>query len=262
MRRELRTCPVTGVTVLVHAGWPEPVPPPAKRPGRCEMCAWTGPVIARIGGGLAVPHPVPALGIEGDVTMRREGGHVWREAVGAHELIFGEHDACPWAPVPARIEDLRRDHRFRGFRVFRRHISGRHVVWQLVALPTDVAFSAATAWRDAEVAAGTRVAVRDGGFAAVLAFAPRVAFETWVVPVSGREGFPSADGVRFAEAMRARLGRALREPTIDLVVEEGEPWRIVLMPQLQVSRAIDAVLPVVGAFPERAAEFLRGSELA
>ena len=52
-----------------------------------------GPVIAEAGELRAVPHPVPALGIEGSMRNDSSGGGVRRDAVGAHELLFGGHEA-------------------------------------------------------------------------------------------------------------------------------------------------------------------------
>ena len=265
--RELRTCPITGVTVLINSAWvgepPVVVPPPAE----CWFCSFEGRVTGEGDGARAVPHPTPALGIEGDVRMRREGERLWRDAVGAHELIFGAHggeSAAALRLAAARIADLRNDTRFRGLRLFSRRIPGHHAVWQLVALPIDVAPTACTDWRDEEMRAGVRVAGRsdDGGAVALAAFAPRAPFEVWVMAAHGRGDFGRGvlgTVVALADELAARISVALRGAMVDMSVEDGEPCRIVLMPRVAISPAIEIAtgLATHGAFPEEVAGWLR-----
>lgn len=261
--RELRTCPATGVTVLLNDAWPDRAREPAAVPASCWACGAPGPVIANHGGLVVVPHPVPALGIEGDVRTRVAPQGVRRDAVGAHELIFGDHaEAAPGLLLLAaqRVADLRRDRRFRGFHCFRLHAPAWHPVWQLLALPVDVAPSHPAPWRDAERDAGVRVVAEVAGAIAIAAWAPRVPFETWVIPAHGEAEFPEGfEAVAaLAEWVLGRMGEVLGGPEIAITVEEGTPWRLVLRPNVSVALPTLAVgLPGHGVFPERAAAELR-----
>ena len=261
--RELRTCPVTGVTVLLNDGWPDAPAPCASAPEPCWYCESAAPVIRERDGLRAVPHPVPALGIEGSAKVQVTPGGVRREAVGAHELLYGTHDAEAGGLLlfaSDRIADLRRDGRLRGFRLLRVCRPGGHAGWQLFALPIDVAPGEAAAWRAAEVEAGTRVVARAPGAVAIAAWAPRVPFEVWVLPEADAD-FPEGCGAveTLAERIADTLATALGGAAVHLVVEGGEPWRLVVRPLTTPSLPTAPLdLPGHGVFPERAAELLRG----
>ncbi len=262
--RELRTCPATGVVVLINDAWPD-APLPALAPSDpCWACSDPGPVLARRGRLVAVPHPVPALGVEGEVRAKVERPGVRRDAVGVHELMFGGHDeADPDALILAfeRIEDLRRDRRLRGFSLLRRAAPGRHPLWELFAIPTDLAPTDARAWCAHELVDGRRLIARSDGAVAIAAWAPVAPFEVWVLPEAGDGDFPVAHvGVaRLAERVLGAMARWLGGPEVRMTVEWGTPWRIVLRPRLALGLATDAVgLPGHGVFPERAAAELRG----
>lgn len=284
--RELRTCPVTGRVVLLNDQWVDaPAPPPATPVApagpSCWYCAYTGPLITRFGDVHVVPHPVPALGIEGDPRPTVLAGAARRQAVGAHELIFGGHGGGPsgghegkgegplLAAVAARVTDLRRDQRLRGFGATRRSAPGAHPVWQLFAVPTELEGSMPAGWRDAERAHGERI-LEDGGATALLAWAPRVPFEAWVMPAQGHARFdrtgPEVIAAVAAAVDRtlARLSVAVRGAPIDLVLVESEPWRIELLPRLAGPAAVEVAtgVPVHGVFPEAAAEYLRDARAA
>lgn len=260
--RELRTCPVTGVTVLLNDAWPDgprPAVPPAMP---CWACAAHGPWLAHRGAVRATPHPVPALGVEGDVVARTFGPGVRREGVGAHELVFAGHDRVDpdaLAVVAARIADLRGDARLRGFAVHRVAAPGVHPTWELYALPTDVPPTDARAWRAAEAAGPRRVAQADGALA-VAAFAPTAPWETWVVPAHGDDDFPHAHApvAALAERVLVVMERWLGGPVVHVTVAFGSPWRLVLRPAVAPSLRTEAIgLPGHGVFPERAARELR-----
>jgi hypothetical protein len=260
--RELRTCPVTGVTVLLNDAWPEAPAPARAARGACWACAGPGPVIARAGEVVAVPHPTPALGVEGDVRPRTGGPGVRRDAVGAHELLFGAHaggDAPLLRLAAARIDDLRGDTRLRGFALLREALPAAHAAWQLFAFPTVVAPTDARAWRDRELAEGTRVVATAPGAAAIAAWAPRRAFETWIVPTDAGEWPVAIEPVAaLAGRVTAAMHRLLGGAPVHLTVAWGDPWRLVLRPEVAnaaPTRALD--LPAVGVFPERAAALLR-----
>lgn len=263
--RELRTCPVTGRTVVLNDAWLDPPPPAPPAPGPCPWCAPAERVIEQVGAVSARPHPVPALGVEGSAEVHTAGGRVWREAVGAHEVIAGPHDG-PDAPLlalaAARIRDLRGDTRLRGFRLARAERPGAHVAWQLWALPVDVPVDDPARWRDEELALGERVAALDAHAVAVFAWAPRAPFEVWVLPRQGRARFGEDDPAAVADLL-ARLIPAwaglLRGAPLRLHVRDGTPWRIEVVPDLGSPDDVGALLglPFHGAFPEAAARYLR-----
>lgn len=264
--RELRTCPVSGRTVLLNDAWPDtPAPLPPRSAEPCWFCAPRGPVIAATGAVRAVPHPVPWLGVEGDARPGVASGAVRRDGVGAHELIYGAHvedEGALLRMVAARMADLRKDTRLRGFGAVRRHAPGAHAAWQLFALPFDVPVSTPGWWRDHEMEVGERVVDRHAEAVALLAWAPRVPFETWVMPASGAAPFGAIDPGPVGELATHVLGlleRALRAPPVDLVLVDGDPWRIELSPRLGAAPAVEVAtgVPAHGVAPEAAAEWLR-----
>lgn len=261
--RELRTCPVTGVNVLLNDAWPDrpaAAPPP---PASCWACAPTTTAIVRFGDTFAVPHPLPALGVEGEARPRVTPSGVQRDALGAHELLIGAH-AGPDAPLlrlaAARIADLRRDTRLRGFALLREADPGAHPVWQLFALPYDVAPTDARAWRVAELAANVRVVASRGAAVAIAAWAPTAPFETWVLAREGAGELPEAveDVATLAGDVLRAQQRLLGGARVHLTVAFGEPWRLVLRPHVDTTAPTAAVgLPAHGVTPERAARLLR-----
>lgn len=269
--RELRTCPVTGRVVLLNDRWvdtPPPLPAPDAHAGACWYCAYQGPVIARTGDVTVAPHPVPVLGIEGDPRPTVVAGALRRQGVGAHELVFGPHDAGGegqlLSMIAARVTDLRNDDRLRGFGAARRAVPGAHAVWQLFAVPMELEASVPAGWRDAERAHGERI-LEDGAATTLLAWAPRVPFEAWVMPAHGHARFdrslPEVVAAVASAVDRAfsRLSLALRGAPIDLVLVESEPWRVELLPRLAAPTAVQVAtgVPVHGVFPEAAAHYLR-----
>ncbi len=268
MSHELRTCPITGRTVLLHAGWLD-APAPARPPDvPCALCVSRLPaVIARFGDLVAAPHHRgPALAIERDPAARAGADGVLREAFGAHEDVFGPHDAEDAAlvrAVAARVNDLRGDRRLRGFRATRRWSPGAHAAWQVLATPWDFAPDPLAAWRAREREAGTRM-IEDGPAFAAFAWAPRTPFEAWVAPAAGDAPFGVEDPGPVAAAaarVRARVAAALGAPVVDLVVVDGHPWRIEVVPRLRGPDSVEAAIgvPTHGATPEAASEFLRAN---
>lgn len=264
--RELRTCPVTGVTVLLNDGWPDGPLPAAAPPTPCWACAARagghGPVLGRKGEVVAVPHPVPALGVEGEVRPQPGGPGIRREAVGAHELMVGTHEAAHADALllaAERMADLRGDPRLRGFGLLRRAAPEAHPLWELVAFPTDVAPTDARAWRDAERGGPRRIAAHDGAIA-VAAWAPRAPWEVWVLSEADDGDFPVAHRpvAALAERVLLTLHRWLGGCEVRMTVEWGTPWRLVLRPMVRPSLGTDALgVPGHGVFPERAARELR-----
>jgi hypothetical protein len=266
---ELRTCPVTGRTVALHPAWvdaPAPVAPPAP-------CAWcrpgplaSAPPLARLGEIRALAHPSPALTLEGQPLPEGDRDAVRRDAFGAHELIVGPHvarEANLLRVLAARVNDLRRDRRLRGFAATRRVSAGAHAAWHLYALPWEAAPEPVAPWRERERADGARTLHDDDAFAA-LAWAPRAPFEAWVTPARGTERFGASDPAAVGDAVAAvarRIAHALRDAPMDLILVDGAPWRIEVVPRLATPTSLEvaAGIPVHGTPPEAAAAHLRAT---
>lgn len=242
-RRELRTCPVDGGTVLLNsvlraapaaAGAP---PPPGE--------GWH-------------PHDPPWVGIEGDTRVEVSPAVV-RDGLGAHEVLYGGLEAS-LALAAERIADLRRDRRLRGFHVAGRTNGGAPDRLELVALPFDHPRSAPAPWRDREVG-GPRCLCIERDAVAILAWAPRTPMEVWVLPRHGRPPFgPGTEPVaRLASHVLERLARALPGVGVDVVVVDGEPWRVELRPRLATDGVFTLAtgLPAHGSFPEDATAWLQ-----
>ncbi|MBM4391726.1 MAG: hypothetical protein FJ090_11435 [Deltaproteobacteria bacterium] len=261
--REIRTCPVTGATVVLNEGWPER-PLPARESTECWACGDWGPAIATRYTARSLPHPVPALGLEGNAAPV-PGLAMRRDAVGAHELILGPHgegQADALCLAAERAVDLRRDQRLRGFALGQRATPLGHGAWQLIAFPFDLPPSASARWRDAELADGSRVIHVGEATVALAAWAPRAAFETWILPRQGTASFVATSTHEETATVLASvldgLWRQLGGPAIDITLEDGEPWRLVLRARLEQPGLLPALgYPLVGVFPEFAARALR-----
>lgn len=264
--RELRTCPVTGRTVLINEGWWAPAGPLPPVPDPCPVCSLSHAPIAQSKGLRVLPHPNPALGIEGNPKPITELGAVRMEAVGAHELIYGDHQGLDHAAAlrlgQQRIHDLRRDSRLRGFRLACRLIPGHHPLWQLWAFPFELRPSAPAIWRDQQIESGKQVVAHTAGAVALMAWAPRVPFELWLMPDQGRSSFEKEDCAPVAKLLHhvlPQIQRATAAVPLDIVVEEGEPWRLEILPALPNDSLLHAAtgFPVHGTSPEVALQFLR-----
>jgi UDPglucose--hexose-1-phosphate uridylyltransferase len=269
--RELRQCPVTGRAVVLNRAWYDSPPPPTPPSSSCWFCKASPPLLLEKDGVCVTFHPTPAFGIEGNAAPRFNGLKVFRDGVGAHELIFARshelqpHQRCLQLAL-ARIAELRKDTRLRGFRLGARILPHHHLVWQLVALPFESPLSAPAPFRDEELQNGLRILEQTDYALALLAWAPRVPFETWILPKNGRAGFEKSDPAPVAALLGRwlpRIQHALKNPPVDLIVEDGEPWRIELIPRLPAAfgpapELIEAVsgLPVHGTFPEEARNYL------
>lgn len=221
-------------------------------------------MIQKEGSQSAIPHPVPVLGIEGDPRPRIEGRWLWREGVGAHELLMGDHtgdDRLALRLAQQRIQDLRRDSRLLGFSLGRRALPFGHAIWQLLALPFSPALSAPALWRDAEKQVALRVLEEAEGAIAILAWAPQAPFETWILPTQGREHFEHGNVQGVAYLLQHWLPRiqAMSGSTVDIVLVDGEPWRLELIPRLRERLLVEEIsgMPVHGLRPEVAMTWLK-----
>ena len=165
----------------------------------------------------AVVHPAPLYRIEGEPMRRGDGIYDRMSSVGAHEVLVEnvQHDRQLWNASDAeieqflllaahRIQDLKRDARFKYVSIFKNHgvNAGQefeHPTSQLTAttfVPRRVLYELRAA-RDyfkakercvfcdiisQELQQNQRVIEVRGDFVALCPYAPRVPYETWILP--------------------------------------------------------------------------------
>ena len=250
--RELRTCPVEGHTVLLNdliqshaAPWGAPSPHTAGDDTEPTHAGWR-------------PHDPPWIGIEGSTAVTRLPA-VARDGLGAHERLFGSlSDGLRLAQ--ARIADLRQDTRLQGFALAGTWANGSIAALDLVALPFEARSSAPAKWRDGEIG-GPRCLYVGESAVALLAWAPRTPLECWILPRQGRasfEGYNVRSVAALAERTLISLSAALPGVAIDVVLVDGEPWRLELRPRVSSDGLFQVAtgIPAHGTFPERALHYL------
>jgi UDPglucose--hexose-1-phosphate uridylyltransferase len=172
----------------------------------------------------AVVHPTPLYRIEGEPTRRGDGLYDRMSPVGAHEVLVEnpKHDGQLWSASDAeiqqflllvahRVQDLKRDARFKYVSIFKNHGANagqefEHPTSQLTAttfVPRRVLYEL-RAGRDyfkskercvfcdiisQELQQNQRVVEVRGEFIALCPYAPRVPYETWIIPRSHEAAF-------------------------------------------------------------------------
>jgi UDPglucose--hexose-1-phosphate uridylyltransferase len=203
----------------------------------------------------AVVHPSPLYRIEGEPSRRGDGLYDRMRSIGAHEVLVenSRHDRHLWnATDPeieqflrlaaARIQDLKKDGRIKYISIFKNHgvNAGQefeHPTSQLTAttfVPRRVLYEL-RAGRDyfgkkercvfcdimaQEERQGLRMVEIRGDYMASCPYAPRVPYETWILPRTHEAAFErsaSARGSGFRE-LAAILRRTLQR--IRTVTEE------------------------------------------
>ncbi len=229
-----------------------------------------------------VPNKFPALQVEGTLDREGEGMFDRMNGIGAHEVIIEtpDHDRSLaamsepeiervlWA-YRARILDLKQDRRLRYILVFKNHGAAagatlEHTHSQLIALPIVPDFvreeidgarrhftvKDRCVFCDIvrqDLAEMRRVILENADAIALAPYAPRFAFETWLLP--------KRHGARFEEAPRheyeslarplksvlQRMDRALEMPPYNLILHTAPfsddvadlfHWHIEIMPKL------------------------------
>jgi UDPglucose--hexose-1-phosphate uridylyltransferase len=201
----------------------------------------------------AVVHPSPLYRIEGEPTRRGEGIYDRMQPVGAHEVLVENprHDRHLWNTSDAeieqflmlaaqRIQDLKRDARFKYISIFKNHgvNAGQdfeHPNSQLAAttfVPRRVLYEL-RAGRDyfrqkercvfcdiisQELRQDQRVLEVRGDFLAFCPFAPRVPYETWILPRTHeaafeRFGLSRSSNMRDLSALLRRTLQRIRTVT-------------------------------------------------
>ena len=260
-----------------------------------------------------VPNREPALRVESGLGDPIDGLFQRYGNLGAHEIIIEtpRHEAT-WATLTPeqishvlwawreRIRDLKRDVRLKSFVVVKNHGAAAgakldHAHSQLFAYPfappaLDLELmSAKRHYVNAERCVfcqliahekemNQRVIVWDADTIAVAPFAPRAAFETWVVPQAHASYFEDAsDALLLAVATRLhdlvrRLDVTLMKPPFNLVLHTapmGEDarksfhWHLEIVPRLG---AVSGVEWGTGVYinqvpPEEAAQVLRDARV-
>ena len=208
----------------------------------------------------AVVHPSPVYRIEGEPSRRGDGIYDRMRSVGAHEVLIENprHDGHLWNASDAeieqflllvahRIQDLKRDGRFKYVSIFKNHGTSagqefEHPTAQLTAttfVPRRVLYEL-RAGRDyfkqkercvfcdiisQELQQDQRVLEVRGDFIALCPYAPRVPYETWIMPQSHDAAFERF-GLARAGGM-SDLGVLLRR-TLQRIRTIAEEFHLVL----------------------------------
>ncbi|HEV8348562.1 MAG TPA: galactose-1-phosphate uridylyltransferase [Vicinamibacterales bacterium] len=229
-----------------------------------------------------VPNKFPALQVEG--TLDREGDGMFdrMNGIGAHEVIIEtpDHDrtlASMSEPEIVRVlsayrdrmQDLKRDFRLRYILIFKNHGAAagatlEHTHSQLIALPIvpdfvreeldgarrHFAMKERCVYCDIvrqDLRDGRRVILENADVVALAPYAPRFAFETWLLPKRHGARFEEAprheyEGLaRVIKAVLQRIDRALESPSYNLILHTSPfsedasdfyHWHLELMPKL------------------------------
>jgi UDPglucose--hexose-1-phosphate uridylyltransferase len=229
-----------------------------------------------------VPNKYPALRAEGSVDLRSDGLFDHKSGVGAHEVIIEtpDHDRplaqqseseimrVLWA-CRERMLDLRRDARLKHILVFKNHGAAagatlEHPHAQLIALPIVPDFvrdeidgarrhfvsKARCVYCDIieeERRDGRRVIQENADTIAIAPYAPRFAFETWLLPRRHDARFEETPRheleslARLLKALLQRMDKALDAPPFNLVLHTSPSfedvgdvyhWHLEIMPRL------------------------------
>ena len=256
-----------------------------------------------------VPNKYPALQVEGNFDREGEGLFDRMNGVGAHEVIIEtpEHgksfstmnepeiERVLWA-YRERINDLKRDRRFRSILIFKNHgapagATLEHAHSQLIALPIVPDFvreeiqgarrhyevKERCVFCDIvkqEVSAGRRVIHENGEVVALAPYAPRFPFETWLLPRSHGARFENAsrqeyEGLaRMLKVVLSRMDQALERPSYNLIIHSAPfsddvadvyHWHVEIIPKLARTAGFEwgSGFYINPTSPEEAAEVLR-----
>ena len=263
---ELRKDPITRSWVITGDDVPEPAP----STGTCRFCgeaAQAPQVITTLPGiegspwaARAVVHPNPLYHIEGEPARRGDGLYDRMGSVGAHEVLLenSHHDRHLWTASDAeveqfvrliaqRIQDLKRDARFKYISVFKNYGAGAgqeftHPNSQLTAttfVPRRVLYElrAGKDYFDSkercvfcdilaqEERQGLRVVEIRGDYAAFCPYAPRVPYETWILPRTHEASFERTGASRVGNLMDLA---ALLRRTLQRIRSITESFHLVL----------------------------------
>jgi UDPglucose--hexose-1-phosphate uridylyltransferase len=260
-----------------------------------------------------VPNKFPALQVEGTLDREGEGLFDRMNGIGAHEVIIETPDHAKtlatmsepeierilWA-FRERILDLKKDRRFRYILVFKNHgaaagASLEHPHSQLIALPIvpdfvreelegakrHYAAKERCVFCDIvrqEIADDRRIIQEDADIIALAPYAPRFAFETWILPRRHGARFEEAprqeyEGLaRMLKSVLSRMNRTLENPSYNLIIHsspfseettEFYHWHVELMPKLTRTAGFEwgTGFYINPTSPEEAAQVLRNARI-
>jgi UDPglucose--hexose-1-phosphate uridylyltransferase len=256
-----------------------------------------------------VPNKFPALQVEGSLDRAGEGMFDRMRGVGAHEVIIEtpdhsrtlaamsepEVERVLWA-YRERMQDLKRDVRMRYILIFKNHGAAagatlEHTHSQLIAMPIvpDFVREEIAGARQhfslkdrcvfcdivrQDLADGRRIVFENADIVALAPYAPRAAFETWLLPKrhgSRFEDAPRHEVEALARALKSvlqRMDRALESPPYNFIVHTSPcsedlsdiyHWHIEVMPRLTAVAGFEwgTGFYINPTPPEEAAEVLR-----
>jgi UDPglucose--hexose-1-phosphate uridylyltransferase len=263
---ELRKDPLTRSWVITGDDVPEAAP----RPGACRFCPGIqdGPQVVSsvtsINGGpwsaRAVVHPMPLYHVEGEPGRRGDGIYDRMLPVGAHEVLVENprHDRNLWNAtdveieqflllVAQRIQDLKRDSRFKYVSVFKNHgpnagqefphpnsqltattFIPRRVLYELRAGREYFAAKERCVFCDIiaqELKSGERVVEIRGDYVSVCPYASRAPYETWILPRTHQAAFERS---ALSRAASLRDLGALLSRTLKRIRTVSEEFHLVL----------------------------------
>jgi len=257
-----------------------------------------------------VPNRFPALQVEGTLDRQGEGMFDRMNGIGAHEVIIEtpvhertlaamsaqEIEAVLWA-YRERILDLKQDRRLRYILVFKNHGAAagatlEHTHSQLIAMPIvpdfvreeiegarrHFAAKERCVFCDIvrqDLADPKRVVLETADAVAIAPYAPRFAFETWLIPTRHNARFeetPRHEIESFARLLKQvlqRLDRALEQPAFNLILHTAPftddlgdlyHWHVEIMPKLTRVAGFEwgTGFYINPTSPEEAADVLRG----
>jgi len=260
-----------------------------------------------------VPNQFPVLRVEGMLDRQGEGLFDKMNGIGAHEVIIEtpKHDdtlatmsdaaveQVLWA-FRERMQDLKRDRRFRYIIVFKNHgqaagSSLDHPHSQLIALPIiprevrDEMEGARAHFASKERCVfcdvlsqeerdGRRVIADNGDMMAIAPYAPRFPFETWILPKRHQALFEDAPRHEYASLARLlgdllrRMNKMLLNPPYNLLIHSAPlneaagdfyHWHMEIIPKLTKVAGFEWATGfyVNPTPPEEAAQVLRETRL-
>ena len=260
-----------------------------------------------------VPNKFPVLGIEGELTRQGEGMYDKMNGIGAHEVVIETPDhAATMSDMPERqieevlwalkerVNDLKKDRRFKYIILFKNHgeaagASLEHPHCQLIALPVipkrvKEEVDGARLFYELkerciycdiirqESAAGVRLVSETDRFTAIQPYAPRFAFETWLIPKRHESHFEDADAPtvqNLAWMLRTtlrKMDKVLERPAYNFIVHSAPVqdgalahyhWHIEIIPKLTKVAGFErgTGFYINPTPPEESAKFLREAGL-
>jgi UDPglucose--hexose-1-phosphate uridylyltransferase len=230
-----------------------------------------------------IPNQFPVLRVEGTLDRQGDGIFDKMNGIGAHEVIIESPrhldmladmsdqaiEQVLWA-ARERIQDLRRDFRFRYIIVFKNHGGAAgaaldHSHSQLIALPivprevrdeidgarAHFAAKERCVFCDIlrqETKEGQRLIAENRDVVAVAPYAPRFPFETWILPRRHEAHFDSSPRHEYASLARLlgellrRINKALGSPPYNLLIHTAPlseqaagdyyHWHVEVIPKL------------------------------